>query len=85
MKIGMTIAALATAGLLAAGCTTTEQTTAAGALVGGGIAAATGGNTGQIIAGTAAGAGAGLLLGTLADGNCRYRRPDGSTYIAACP
>ncbi|MBO6640126.1 MAG: hypothetical protein JJ920_19685 [Roseitalea sp.] len=85
MKLGLTIAAVATAGMLAAGCTTTEQTTAAGALIGGGAAAVAGGNTGQIIAGTAVGAGAGLLVGTLANGNCRYRNPDGSTYIARCP
>ncbi|MDZ7822918.1 MAG: hypothetical protein U5K75_01975 [Ahrensia sp.] len=66
---------------LATGCTTAEQTTASGALIGGGIAAATGRN---IVAGTVIGAGTGLLIGTLANGNCRYRNRDGSTYIARC-
>lgn len=85
MRIASTLAALALAGAVATGCTTTEQTTTAGAVIGGGAAALAGGNTGQIIAGTAVGAGAGLLVGTLANGNCRYRNPDGSTYIARCP
>lgn len=86
MKIAMTIAAVATAGMLASGCTTTEQRAAAGAAIGGGVAAAAGANTGGIAAATVAGAGAGVLLDTLDDGRtCRYRRPDGSTYIARCP
>jgi len=80
-KISATIAALALVTAVASGCTTAEQTTAGGALLGGGVAAATNGN---IVAGTVIGAGAGLLVGTLANGNCRYRNPDGSTYIARC-
>jgi hypothetical protein len=35
--------------------------------------------------GATVGAAAGLLLGQTDDGNCRYRRSDGSEYIAACP
>jgi hypothetical protein len=85
MKIAKTFAALALAGCLAAGCTTTEQTTAAGAIIGGGATALAGGNATQIAVGAAVGGAAGYVVGRLADGNCRYRRPDGSTYIARCP
>ena len=85
MNITKTIAALALVGAFAAGCTTTEQTTTAGALIGGGAVAIAGGNAGQIAAGAVVGGAAGYVVGRLSDGNCRYRRPDGSTYIAKCP
>jgi hypothetical protein len=85
MKIAYTLAALAVAGTVATGCTTTEKTTAAGALIGGGATAIAGGNAGQIAAGALVGGAAGYLVGRLADGRCRYRYPDGRTYIAACP
>ena len=82
MKLRATLAAVAVAALAVSGCTTVEQTTAGGAIAGAGVAAATGGN---VVAGAAIGAGTGLVIGTLANGNCRYRNPDGSTYIAKCP
>lgn len=82
MKLRATLTAIAVAAFAVSGCTTAEQTTAGGAIAGAGVAAATGGN---VVAGAAIGAGAGLVIGTLANGNCRYRNPDGSTYIAACP
>jgi len=85
MKIAKTFAALALAGSLAVGCTTTEQTTTAGAIIGGGATALAGGNATQIAVGAAVGGAAGYVVGRLADGNCRYRRPDGTTYIAKCP
>lgn len=55
----------------------------AGAIVG---AAATGNMRGAVV-GAAAGAGTGAIIGAVAsrDGNCRYQRADGSTYVAPCP
>lgn len=76
------------AGLLAvsvAGCTTAEQTATGGALAGAAIGAATTGSARGAVVGAAVGGASGYLLGRLANGNCRYRAPDGSTYIAACP
>jgi|AntRauTorckE5430_2_1112549.scaffolds.fasta_scaffold34139_3 hypothetical protein len=63
---------------------TLAATTAAGALAGASVSSSNDRTKGAII-----GAGAGLLAGTLinrqSNGNCTYQRPDGSTYIAACP
>ncbi|WP_421856571.1 hypothetical protein [Oricola sp.] len=85
MKIAYTLAALVVAGAVASGCSTTEQSTAAGAAIGAGAVAIGGGNAGQIALGAVAGGAAGYVVGRLADGNCRYRYPDGRTYIAKCP
>lgn len=63
---------------------TLAATTAAGALTGVAVSGSNDRAKGAII-----GAGAGLLAGTLinrqSNGNCTYQRPDGSTYVAACP
>lgn len=83
MKIGKTLIALAAVGFLASACTTAEQTAVGGAAIGAGVAAATGSN---IAAGALIGGAAGYVIGRTADGKtCRYQRPDGSTYVAACP
>ncbi|MFZ2099218.1 MAG: hypothetical protein WAU86_01480 [Oricola sp.] len=85
MKFAKFVASMAVVGALAAGCTTTEQTTTAGALIGGGATAIAGGNAGQIALGAVVGGAAGYLVGRLSDGTCRYRRPNGTYYIAKCP
>jgi outer membrane lipoprotein SlyB len=63
---------------------TLAATTLAGAVVGSSVSGSNDRAKGAII-----GAGAGLLAGTLinrqSNGNCTYQRPDGSTYVAACP
>lgn len=71
-----------------AACETQEGTLAAsavtGAVIGSSVSSSSDRTKGAII-----GAGAGLLAGTLinrqSNGNCTYQRPDGSTYVAACP
>lgn len=85
---GAVVLALAAALVLSA-CTTTERRAGKGALAGaaggaiiGGIA---GGGRGAAI-GAAAGAATGALIGAATSpGDCRYRRRDGSIYIAPCP
>lgn len=84
MKITKTIAALAVIGSLA-GCTTAEQTATGGALIGGAIGAATTGKIGGAAIGAFIGGVGGYLLGRSTDGRCRYRRTDGTVFIAACP
>jgi outer membrane lipoprotein SlyB len=64
------------------------NSTVTGATVGGVLGAAVSDDGDRIegaLIGATVGAAAGLLLGQTDDGNCRYRRPDGSEYIAACP
>ena len=75
--------------MLVVGCTTTQKRAGTGALIGAGTGAVIGGiaagGRGAAI-GAAAGGAAGALLGAATSpGDCRYRRGDGSTYIAACP
>ena len=82
------IAVLICAGLLA-GCTTTEKRAAGGAVVGAGAGAVVGGIAGGgrgAATGAAVGAVAGALIGAATTpGDCIYRRPDGSEYVAPCP
>ena len=84
-KIYLTLSAAA---LLMAACTPTEQSTAVGALGGAALGAAVSGSDDRAkgaIAGAALGAVAGSLIGPAStSGNCRYRRADGSIYIAPC-
>lgn len=87
MKSLMTVCATALLGLSLTACTTAEQTAVGGAVGGAVIGAALDNNNrarGAAI-GAAVGGGSGFLLGRLSNGNCRYRAPDGSTYIAQCP
>lgn len=74
---------------MAAACTTTQKRAGTGALIGAGTGAVIGGvaagGRGAAI-GAAAGAAAGGLIGAATSpGDCRYRRRDGSVYIARCP
>lgn len=86
IKVMKTIAALTLVGAFAAGCTTAEKSTAAGAIIGGGATALAGGNATQIAVGTAVGAAAGYIsYEIIGGGDCRYKRRNGTTYIAACP
>jgi len=87
MKIGMTIAALALTGLVAAGCTTAERTGTAGAAVGGAIGAVASGTIGGAAIGAFVGGVGGYLLGRHTDGQCRYSRTPGGNeyYLAPCP
>lgn len=75
--------------LLVAACTTTQKRAGTGALIGAGTGAVIGGVAGGgrgAAIGAAAGAAAGGLIGAATSpGDCRYRRRDGSVYIAACP
>ena len=48
-------------------------------------ATASGAATGGAAIGAFIGGVGGYLLGKAADGNCRYRRPDGTVFIAKCP
>ncbi|WP_223477322.1 hypothetical protein [Oricola indica] len=84
MKVAKSIAVLAVIGSLA-GCTTAEQTATGGALIGGAIGAATTGKIGGAAIGAFIGGVGGYLLGRSSNGQCRYQRPDGSVFIAACP
>lgn len=87
MKTPIAIISAAVLSFAVAGCTTAEQTATAGALGGAALGAAIDDNNrgrGALI-GAAVGGTSGFLLGRLANGNCRYRAADGSTYIAACP
>lgn len=95
MKLRTSIAVVAIALLPLAGCNTQqEQRAATGGLIGAGAGAlagqAIGGNTRSTVIGAAGGAIAGATLGaatTPPQGrvNCRFRRPDGTTYLAPCP
>lgn len=86
MKIGMTIAALALTGLVAAGCTTAERTGTAGAAVGGAIGAVASGTLGGAAIGAFIGGVGGYLLGRDADGRCLYERErGGERFYGACP
>ncbi|MCI5075143.1 glycine zipper domain-containing protein [Oricola sp.] len=84
MKITKTIAVLAVVGALA-GCTTAEQSATVGAAAGGAIGAAVTGDLGGAAIGAFIGGVGGYLLGKEADGRCRYRRPNGQIFYAACP
>ncbi|MAZ18750.1 MAG: hypothetical protein CL535_20790 [Ahrensia sp.] len=84
MKLTKTIAVLTVVGALA-GCTTAEQTATGRAAIGGAIGAVTTGDLGGAAIGAFIGGVGGYLLGKAADGNCRYRRPDGTVFIAKCP
>jgi uncharacterized protein YcfJ len=77
------------------GCATNEQDRRAGtgALVGGGLGAVAGQATGRSTRATVGGAAAGALLGAVVGtastpsqdrNHCRYRRSDGTIYIAPC-
>lgn len=85
MKIGITIAAVALMGIVAAGCTTAERTATAGAAVGGAIGAVATGDLGGAAIGAFIGGVGGYLLGREANGQCRYQRPNGTIFYAACP
>lgn len=81
------ILALGITAMLAA-CETPQQTAAAGALAGAAAGAALAGNneTEGALIGAAVGTVAGALIGNARQpGMCRYRYPDGSEYVAACP
>jgi outer membrane lipoprotein SlyB len=77
-----------------AGCATSEQDRRAGtgALVGAGVGAlagqAIGGNTTSTVVGAGAGALLGAVVGTATTPQgpeyCRFRRPDGSIFVARC-
>ena len=85
MKIGMTIAAVALAGLVAAGCTTAERTATVGAAGGAAIGAIASGTIGGAAIGAFIGGVGGYLLGREANGSCRYQRPNGTVFYADCP
>ncbi|MGR3540616.1 MAG: YMGG-like glycine zipper-containing protein [Hasllibacter sp.] len=83
------ILAAPVAALSLAGCATQEGNAAVGALAGAAIGQAVSSdddrNRGRAI-GAAAGAIAGSLIGQRqGSGDCLYRAPDGSTFVAACP
>ncbi|MCX7566641.1 hypothetical protein OS189_09835 [Sulfitobacter sp. F26169L] len=71
-----------------AACDTPDGNLAASTLAGAAIGATVSGSDdkakGAIIGG-AAGLAAGTLINRHQNGNCTYQRPNGSTYIAACP
>ncbi len=82
-------ATFALAGLAA--CVPVDQQTGAtltGAAAGAALGAAVSGSDDRVegaLIGATVGAAAGAILGQTSDGQCRYRRADGSEYIAACP
>ncbi|NDW07085.1 YMGG-like glycine zipper-containing protein [Jiella pacifica] len=87
----ISLAAVAVAAMLAAGCTTEDRYTGGGALAGGAVGAlagqAIGRDTGSTLAGAAIGAGVGAVAGNVIGrsqsnpGYCRYS--DGNIY--RCP
>lgn len=58
--------------------------TVTGAVIGASVSGSNDKAKGAIIGG-AAGLAAGTLINRGQNGNCTYQRPNGSTYIAACP
>lgn len=71
-----------------AACSTPETSTAYGAGVGALAGAALSSKDDRVkgaIIGAAVGGAAGNYIGRTQNGQCRYQRPDGSRYTAACP
>lgn len=71
-----------------AACETPDRTLAATTLAGAAVGASVSGSNDKT-KGAVVGGAAGLLAGTLINrkqnGNCTYQRPNGTTYVAACP
>lgn len=71
-----------------AACDTPDGRLAASTLAGAAVGASVSGSSdrtkGAIIGG-AAGLAAGTLINRGTNGNCTYQRPNGTTYMSACP
>ena len=71
-----------------AACDTPDGTlaasTVAGAVLGASVSGSNDKAKGAIIGG-AAGLAAGTLINRGQNGNCTYQRPNGTTYVSACP
>lgn len=89
------VAAVAVVTISISGCATNEQNRrgGTGALVGAGVGAVAGQAIGRSTRATVGGAAAGALLGAVVGtastpsqdrDHCRYRRSDGTIYIAPC-
>jgi len=86
MKTSLTILSVAAAALLA-GCQTAEQNTLAGAAAGAALGSVVADDDDQMegaIIGGIAGAAAGSLIGRNDQGQCIYRRSDGTTFTGPC-
>jgi outer membrane lipoprotein SlyB len=72
---------------LVAGCQTQEQTTLAGAAAGVALGSVVAGDSNRLegaVIGGIAGAAAGSLIGRNSQGQCIYRRSNGSTFVGPC-
>lgn len=72
---------------LIAGCQTQEQNTLAGAAAGAALGSVVSGEDDKLqgaVIGGIAGAAAGSLIGRNSQGQCIYRRADGSTFRGPC-
>ncbi len=72
---------------LIAGCQTQDQTTLAGAAAGAALGSVVAGDDNRLegaVIGGIAGAAAGALIGRNSQGQCIYRRQDGSTFVGPC-
>ena len=72
---------------LVAGCQTREQTTLAGAAAGAALGSAVADDDDRLqgaVIGGIAGAAAGSLIGRNSQGQCIYRRSNGTTFVAPC-
>lgn len=73
---------------LVAGCQTTpQQNTLAGAAAGAALGSVVAGDDNRLegaVIGGIAGAAAGSLIGRNSQGQCIYRRADGSTFVGPC-
>ena len=68
-----------------AGCTNTEKGAALGGVAGGVAGGLLTGDAGGVVVGAAVGAIGGALIGRATEpGYCRYRRNNGTTYVARC-
>lgn len=75
------------AAMTLAGCQTPQQNTLAGAAAGAALGSVVADDDDRVqgaVIGGIAGAAAGSLIGRNAQGDCVYRRSDGSTFIGPC-
>lgn len=73
--------------VLIAGCQTQDQTTLAGAAAGAALGSVVAGDDNRLegaVIGGIAGAAAGALIGRNSQGQCIYRRQNGSTFVGPC-